>query len=78
MITNIDENMGLLMKKLDEWGLAENTLLIYSTDNGSSAGTWNYGMKGKKGSLDERGSRVPLFMRWPGKLPAAFDADQLT
>jgi arylsulfatase len=78
MITNIDDNMGILMKKLEEWGLAENTLLIYTTDNGSSAGTWNYNMKGKKGSVDEGGSRVPMFMRWPAVLPAGVDADQLT
>lgn len=78
MITNFDENMGLLMNKLDEWKLADNTLLIFMTDNGSSAGTWNYNMKGKKGSTNEGGSRVPLFMRLPGKLKAGVDVDKLT
>ena len=38
MITNIDDNMGLLMKKLEDWGIEENTLLIFMTDNGSARG----------------------------------------
>ena len=78
MITNIDENMGLLMKKLDEWNLASDTLLIFMTDNGSAAGTFNYGMRGMKGSEHEGGSRVPLFMRLPGRLVKERDIDRLT
>jgi arylsulfatase A-like enzyme len=42
MITNIDENMGRLMTKLDDWGLAENTLLIFMSDNGTSGGVKAY------------------------------------
>src|SRR5690606_35700128 len=38
MVENIDDNVGLLMAGLDEWGLADNTLLIYMTDNGASLG----------------------------------------
>jgi arylsulfatase A-like enzyme len=78
MITNIDENMGLLMEKMDEWKLTDNTLLIYMTDNGSAAGTYNFNMKGKKGSVNEGGSRVPLFMRLPGKIKAGVDVDRVT
>ncbi len=80
MITNIDENMGLLMQKLDEWGLAKNTLLIFMTDNGTSRGekVFNYSMKGKKGSVHEGGTRVPLFLRLPGKIKAGIDVDRLT
>jgi len=71
MITNIDENMGRLVKKLDELGIAENTILIFTTDNGTAAGFrrgkgFNAGMKGTKGSEYDGGHRVPLFMRWPG------------
>jgi arylsulfatase len=77
MITNIDDNMGLLMRKLDEWKLADNTLLIFMTDNGTARGTFNAGMKGKKGSPDEGGSRVPLFLRWPGRIKAGQDVDRL-
>ncbi|MDH4202829.1 MAG: arylsulfatase [Phycisphaerae bacterium] len=78
MITNIDDNMGILMGKLDEWGLADNTLLIFMTDNGSSVATFNCGMKGKKGSVNEGGTRVPLFFRLPGKIKAGVDVDRLT
>jgi arylsulfatase len=78
MITNIDDNMGVLMEKLDAWNLADNTLLIFMTDNGSSVGTFNYGMKGKKGSVNEGGTRVPLFFRFPGRIKASVDVDRLT
>jgi len=77
MIANIDENMGLLMKKLDEWSLTRNTLLIFMTDNGSAAGTFGAGMKGKKGSVSEGGSRVPLFFRLPGVTKAGVDVDRM-
>ncbi len=80
MIVNIDENMGLLMQKLDEWKLSDNTLLIFMTDNGSAAGSqvFNAGMKGAKGSPHEGGSRVPLFMRLPGLTKPGEDIDRLT
>lgn len=78
MIVNIDENMGLLMEKLDEWKLTENTLLIFMTDNGSAAGTYNYNMKGRKGAVNEGGSRVPLFMRLLGRIKPGIDVDRLT
>ena len=80
MITNIDENMGLLMKKLDQWGIANNTLLIFMSDNGTSGGldVYNFGMKGKKGTLNEGGARVPLFVRLPGKIKEGVDVDRLT
>lgn len=79
MIVNIDENMGLLASKLDEWNLSENTLLIFMTDNGSARGSrvFNAGMKGAKGSPDEGGSRVPLFMRWPNKIKPGVEVDRL-
>jgi len=65
MITNIDENMGRLMRRLKELGLEENTILIFMTDNGTSGG-YAGGMKGKKGSEYDGGHRVPFFIRWPG------------
>lgn len=79
MIENIDENMGRLMRKLDEWSLSENTLLIFMTDNGCSAGNrvYNAGMRGAKNSPHTGGSRVPLFLRLPGFMPAGQDVDRL-
>jgi arylsulfatase A-like enzyme len=71
MITNIDDNMARLDKKLKELGIADNTILIFTTDNGTAAGFkknkgFNAGMKGTKGSQYEGGHRVPMFVRWPG------------
>ena len=90
MITNIDQNMGRLMSRLEEWGLAENTVLIFMTDNGSAAGwragrnepgTWkgyNAGMRDGKGSPYDGGHRVPFFVRWPdGKIGGGRDIGQL-
>jgi len=80
MIVNIDENMGLLMEKLDQWNLSDNTLLIFMTDNGSAAGSriFNAGMRGGKGTVDEGGTRVPLFMRLPGVTKPGVEIDRLT
>lgn len=79
MITNIDDNVGILMEKLEAWGLEENTLLIFTTDNGSAGGwrVFNAGMKGGKGSLNQGGARVPLFFRLPGLTEPARDIDAL-
>jgi len=72
--------MGLLMKKLDEWDLSGDTLLVFMTDNGTarSGGIYNAGMKGTKGSVHEGGSRVPLFMRLPGRIKAGEDVSRMT
>jgi arylsulfatase len=80
MIVNIDENMGLLMQKLEEWELANNTLLIFMTDNGSSKGwkVYNAGMRAGKGSAHQGGARVPLFMRLPGLTTPGVDIGTLT
>lgn len=77
MITNIDDNVGLLMEKLEQWDLSEDTLLIFMTDNGTSAGTWNAEMRGRKTSLHEGGSRAALFLRWPGRIEPGRDIDRL-
>jgi hypothetical protein len=65
MITNIDENMGRLMRHLKQLDLEQNTILIFMTDNGTSGGD-GAGMRGKKGSEYDGGHRVPCFVRWPG------------
>lgn len=85
MIENIDDNLGRLMKKLDAWGIANNTILIFMSDNGKSYGgqnnvhgeTYNAGMKGYKGSVHEGGTRVPFFIRWPGKFNPGKKVDAL-
>jgi len=80
MITNIDDNFKALEDKLDELNLTANTILIFTTDNGTAAGraVFNAGLRGQKGSEYEGGHRVPLFIRWPdGKLTGGKDIDKL-
>lgn len=77
MVDNIDENMGRLMAKLEEWKIADNTILIFTSDNGTSpkAGVlidekgfvtkgYNAGMRGVKAQAYEGGHRVPFFIRY--------------
>jgi arylsulfatase len=68
MIANLDENMGRLVKTLDETGLADNTILIFFHDNGGTAGVnfYNAGMRGRKTTYYEGGHRAFCTIRWPG------------
>jgi arylsulfatase len=79
MITNIDGNVGRLLNRLDQLGLTENTLVIFMTDNGHAPGNlYNAGMRGKKGSPYEGGTRVPGFFSWPGRLQSGADIGALS
>lgn len=68
MCENLDWNVGRVLKRLDELHLAENTIVVYFSDNGPASRRWNGGMKGIKGSTDEGGVREPFIIRWPGKI----------
>ncbi len=70
MCENIDWNVGRILSALDEMGQAGNTIIVYFGDNGPNSFRWNGGMKGRKGSLDDGGLRVPCLMRWKGHIPA--------
>ncbi len=65
-----DDQVGELLAKLDDIGIADNTMVIYSTDNGAEKGTWPDGgitpFYGEKGTTWEGGFRVPQMIRWPG------------
>jgi arylsulfatase A-like enzyme len=67
MCENIDDNVGRLLTHLEGSRRAENTIVIFLTDNGGTAGVklFNAGMRGGKTSVHEGGSRVPLFVKWP-------------
>ena len=67
MITNIDENVGKTRKLIKELGIEENTIFIFTTDNGTATGRniFNAGMRGGKGSEYDGGHRVPMFVHWP-------------
>jgi arylsulfatase A len=68
MVENVDDNVGRLLQALDRLNLAQNTIVVFATDNGPNGHRFNGGMKGIKGSVDEGGVRVPLFVRWPGRI----------
>ena len=88
MIENIDDNLGKLMNKMDQWGAWEDTLFIFMTDNGQARGTgkrngksekmFTAGFKTGKGSPYEGGTHVPAFWRWDGKLKPGIDIPALT
>lgn len=88
MIENIDDNFGTLMSKLTEWKALENTLVIFTTDNGAThlGGTlnaekvrhFNAGLKGGKNSPYEGGNHVPFFWYWKGVLSEGKDINELT
>lgn len=67
MIANLDENVGRLLDFLDRTGLADDTIVVFLTDNGTTGGdkVFNAGMRGTKTTLYEGGHRVPCFIRWP-------------
>ncbi len=79
MITNIDDNIGKLRAKMQEWDIERETLLIFMTDNGGTVGVqeFNVGMRGSKVTPWEGGTRVPCFLRLGDQFPAG-ERSQLT
>ena len=73
-MAQLDDDIGLLMQKLKDMGEDENTIVVFTTDNGTENFTWPDGGQtpffGGKGTGYEGGFRVPAIVRWPGKVPA--------
>lgn len=88
MITRLDRDVGALLDLLDELGLANDTIVVFTSDNGAThspvGGTdvdffASCGpLRGRKGSLHEGGVRVPAIVRWPGRVPAARVSPRVT
>ncbi|NOY43541.1 MAG: sulfatase [Planctomycetes bacterium] len=88
MINSVDDSVGRIMDKLEELGIADNTILIFTSDNGGLGGyevpgsdntkgiTDNAPLRGGKGTLYEGGVRVPLIIRWPKVIAAGGTCDE--
>jgi arylsulfatase A-like enzyme len=77
MVTNIDDNVGRLLARLDELGLARDTIVLFLTDNGPAQVRYTSGMRGRKGTVYDGGIRVPAFLRWPSTLAAGKEVDRI-
>jgi arylsulfatase len=71
-MAQLDDSVGALLKHLDDIGVANNTIVIFTTDNGAEVFTWPDGgmtpFRATKGTVFEGGFRVPCMIRWPGKI----------
>ncbi|MGD9573433.1 MAG: arylsulfatase [Thermoleophilia bacterium] len=76
-----DDVVGALLAKLDELGIAENTIVVYSTDNGPHMNTWPDGgmtpFRSEKNTNWEGAFRVPQMIRWPGRIPAGVVSNEI-
>ncbi len=77
MCENLDDNIGRILKRLDDLKLADDTIVLFLTDNGPNSDRFNGNMKGRKGSINEGGVRVPLFVRWPGRIKPGTNITQI-
>jgi arylsulfatase len=78
IMQNLDDNIGKLMKSLDDENLAKDTLLIYMTDNGPEGVKSRKQLRGSKNTVYEGGTRVPCLMRWTGHIQSDTECTHLT
>src|SRR5690606_2500996 len=86
MISRMDQKIGDILNYLKNSGLDENTLVMFSSDNGPAGGggldsrffNSSAGLRGSKGQVYEGGIRVPFVARWPGKIPAGRTTDHIS
>jgi len=73
-MAQLDDDVGIVMKKLKDMGVDDNTIVVFTTDNGTEVFTWPDGgqtpFAQSKGTIMEGGFRVPAMIRWPGQVPA--------
>jgi arylsulfatase A-like enzyme len=82
MLAYLDKQIGIMLQTLDDLGIADNTIVIFLADNGTDTGLANQWGEGKpitggKGTMTDRGTHVPLLVRWPGKIKAGSICEDL-
>ncbi|MGB0838477.1 MAG: arylsulfatase [Flavobacteriaceae bacterium] len=81
-MTQHDHDIGVLLDELERLGIADNTIVVYSSDNGAEVFSYPDGgmtpFKGEKGSTWEGGFRTPMMVRWPGKIKPGTVVDEIT
>jgi arylsulfatase A len=82
MVSYMDKNLGRLMQAIDDLDIADNTVLVFTADNGTDRSLSNLyengvTIPGGKGTMTDRGTRVPLIVRWPGRIVAGSTCDDL-
>lgn len=78
LIDRVDQNVGRLLQHLEQLGIADNTLIVFTSDNGGVSKHWKGGMNGNKASTYEGGVRAPCFVRWPNRIAPGQVSNALT
>ena len=74
----MDDSIGQIMNQIKQLDLDDNTIFVFASDNGGSGGATNAPLRGGKGSTWEGGLRVPLIVRWPGRVKQGIVSDEFT
>lgn len=77
MVQSLDANIGRILRQLDDSGMADDTIVIFTSDNGGERFSDTWPFVGAKGELLEGGIRVPLLMRWPGRIRPGARSEQV-
>src|SRR5690606_35996058 len=67
-VTTMDESIGSILKLVKDYGMEENTIVVFLSDNGGGTGSDNSPLRGGKAQFFEGGIRVPCIIKWPGKI----------